>query len=205
VILPNSLNYDKVELNEETISINHSEGITTTNFTEINSLWTLENLEEKEILIRFKSLKNFIEEAEEVEKHTESSIENNFFGLLTLNQELDWYEVTKDEIEFSFTNTILEQLIKNFSKTEKLIPHLNEIEGRMIEEMLVLKNESWLEDGENELSKEELLREIKLYGINTYEDGSAELYYKANDLFWGHEIQTSVHNEQNYESSTIVG
>jgi len=59
--------------------------------------------------------------------------------------------------------------------------------------------------GESELSKDEFQKEIKLYGINTYEDGSAEIYYKANDLFWGHEIQTSIDNEQKYESSTIVG
>ena len=52
---------------------------------------------------------------------------------------------------------------------------------------------------------EEFRKEIKLYGVKTYEDGSAELYYKANDLFWGHEIHTSIDNRQNYESSTIVG
>lgn len=205
VILPNSLGYEKVELNDETITINHSDGITITNFKEINSLWTLENLEEYEILNRFNSLKNFIEEPQEVERHTESVIENHFFGQLMLNKELGWYEVSKDGIEFSFTNTALEQLTKNFEKIEELIPQLSDLEYKMIEEMLVLKNESWLEEGDKELFQEEFQKEIKLYGINTYEDGSAELYYKANDLFWGHEIQTSIDNEQKYESSTIVG
>jgi hypothetical protein len=205
VILPNSLDYQKVELNEETITINHSDGITITNFKEINSLWTLENLEQYEILNRFNSLKNFIEEPHEVERHTESSIENDFFGQLMLNKELDWYEVSKDGIEFSFTNTAFETLTKNFEKMEKLIPQLSDIENQMIEEMLALKNESWLEEGDNELSKDEFQKEIKLYGVNTYQDGSAEIYYKANDLFWGHEIQTSIDNEQKYESSTIVG
>ena len=205
VILPNSLDYEKVELSGETITINHSDGITITNFKEINNLWTFENLEESEILKRFNSLKNFIEEPQEVERHTESSIDNHFFGQLMLNEELDWYEVSKDGIEFSFTNAALEQLTKNFEKIEKLIPQLNDIEFKMIEEMLALKNESWLEEGDNELSQEEFQKEIKLYGINTFEDGSAELYYKANDLFWGHEIQTSIDNGLNYESSTIVG
>ncbi len=205
VILPNSLDYEKIELCGEIITINHSDGITITNFKEINNLWTFENLEESEILKRFNSLKNFIEEPQKVERHTESTIDNHFFGQLMLNQELDWYEVSKDGIEFSFTNTALEQLTKNFEKIEKLIPKLNDIEYKMIEEMLALKNESWLEEGDNELSKEEFQKEIKLYGINTYEDGSAEIYYKANDLFWGHEIQASIDKGQNYESSTIVG
>lgn len=205
VILPNSLDYQKVELNGETITINHSDGITITNFKEINNLWTLENLEESEILNRFNSLKNFIEEPQEVERHTESTIYNHFFGQLMFNSELNWYEVSKDGIEFSFTNTALETLTNNFEKIEKLIPKLIDIENQMIEEMLAIKNESWLEEGDNELSKDEFQKEIKLYGVNTYEDGSAEIYYKANDLFWGHEIQTSINNEQKYESSTIVG
>ena len=65
-------------------------------------------------------MKNFIEEPQEVERHTESSIDNHFFGQLMLNEELDWYEVSKDGIEFSFTNAALEQLTKNFEKIEKL-------------------------------------------------------------------------------------
>lgn len=205
VILPNSLDYQKVELNGETITIHHSGGITITNFREINSLWTLENLEESEILNRFNSLKNFIEEPQEVEMHTETSIDNYFFGQLILNPELDCYEVSKNGIEFSFTNTALEILTKNFEKIEKLIPQFSDIENQMIEEMLALKNESWLEERDNELLKDEFQKEIELYGVNTYEDGSTEMYYKAKDLFWGHEIQTSIDNEQRYESSTIVG
>ncbi len=205
VILPNSLDYVNVELSGEIITINHSEGITITNFKEINNLWTLENLQEFEILKRFNSLKNFLEEPKEVERYTESNINNHFFGQLMLNEELNWYKVFKDGIEFSFTNSALKQLTKNFEKTEKLITQLNDIELKMVEEMLTLKNESWLEEGDKAFSKEEFRKEIKLYAINTFEDGSAELYYKANDLFWGHEIQTSVDSVQNYESSTIVG
>jgi len=205
VILPNSLDYKKVELNEEVITINHSKGVTITNFKEINILWTLENFEESEILSRFKSLKNLLAEPNEVERYTESSIQNDFFGQLTLNQSLNWYEVTKDGIKFSFENASLELLKLNLGKIENLLSVLNAVEDKMIKEMLVLKNESWLVDGGKEVSKDEFQKEIKLYCINIYEDGSANLYYKANDLFWGHEIQTSVDNEQNYENSTIVG
>lgn len=205
VILPNSLDYKGLDLHGETISIIHAKGITITNFKEINSLWPVENLEEKEILNRFNSLSNFVEEPKVVEKHTESSIEDDYFGELRFNEELDWYEVTKDGIEFSFINTTLEQLTNNFKKIQKILPEINKIESSMIEEILVLKNNSWLEEEEKELSKEEFQKEIKLSSINTYEDGSAALYYKAKDLFWGHEIQTSIDPEQNYESSTLVG
>jgi hypothetical protein len=205
VILPNGLQYESLELNGEVISIHHSGGVTTTNFKEINSLWTIENLKEEEILKRFNSLVNFIEEPKLIERHTAKSIDDNFFGELILNEELDWYEVTKDGIEFSFRNTKLDKLTKSFRTTEKLFSQLNIITDKMIVEMLVLKNKSWLEDGDNELTKESFLKEIKLHAITIYEDGSTELYYKANELFLGHEILTSVSNEQNYESSTIVG
>jgi hypothetical protein len=205
VILPNSLKYESVELNGETIFINHSDGSTITNFQEINSLWTLENLMEKEILNRFKSLRNLVEESLEIEKHTSANIEDVYFGQLKLNIKLDWYEVIKDGIEFSFNNTTFDQITKNLRNTERLVSALDDIQKTMIQEMLALKNDNWLEDGETELSKEEFQKEIKIYGINTYEDGCSKMFYKANDLFWGHEIQISIDNEQNYKSSTIVG
>lgn len=205
VILPNSLNYHSVELKGETIIIKHSNGQTTTNFKEIKSLWTLEKFEEKEILNRFNSLKNFVEEPIEIKKSTKKSIEDDFFCQLKLNNKLDWYEVIKDKIEFSFVNTTVEQLNQNLKNTEKLIPILETIEDKMVEEMLALKNETWLEEGETKLSKDQFQKEIKINVVITYEDGSIEIYYNANDLFWGHEIQTSLDDKHNYKDSTLVG
>lgn len=102
IVLPNALNYEHVEWNGDVISIHHSNGITTTNFSEISSLWTFESLEEKEILNRFNSLTNSVEAPpQEIEKYLASSIEDDFFGHLQLNKELDRYEVTRDNIEFS--------------------------------------------------------------------------------------------------------
>ena len=205
VILPNSLTYERVELTGETISIHHSKGITTTNFKELDSLWTIEGLEEEEILNRFNSLTNFIEEPQEIKKFTESTLHDSFFGQLTLNRLLDSFEVTMNDIEFSFANTTLEQLSLNLRKTEQLIRSLQEISDLMTADMLKLKNKNWLEDGEDELSKNEFQKEISILGININEDGGVDIYYNANDLFSGHEIETTLDHEHHYEGSKIIG
>lgn len=202
IILPNTLNYKRLSLEGEEISNTHSEGLTITNIQEIDCLWTLE---EQEILFRFKSLKNVVQEVEEVEKSTEILLEDDFFGQLKFNEQLDWYEVEKEGVEFSFMNTTTEQLIDNFRKAQRLLPLFTKIERQMIEEMLALKNDSWLDDGEQELSHDDFQKEITLYNISIYEDGSAYFYYRANDLFWGHDIQTDIDEKHNYGSSTIVG
>lgn len=97
------------------------------------------------------------------------------------------------------------QLTENLRKTERLIPILDNIEEAMIEEMLILKNQGWLADGETELSRDQFKKKIKIYGINIYEGGDLEIYYKANDLFWAHEIQTTLDHEHAYLSSIVVG
>lgn len=205
VLLPSSLEFKKVELIGETLFIYHSNGLTTTNFKEINCLWTLHKLQEDEILNRFESLRNYVEPPRKVERHIASSIENDFFGKLTLNERLDWYEVSKDDISFSFYNTSLKNLTNNLEQARDLISLFDLIKNRMSEELLVLKNESWLEEGANELSLGEFKDEVNLYSVNIYQDGSSDLHYKANDLFWGHEIQTRIDKNNKYKSSTIAG
>ncbi len=205
VILPNDLKYERVELDGETLFIHHSKGITATNFKELNSLWTLENFSEEEILARFDALKNHTEKTEAVEKHRAVSIENDFFGLLKHNKALESFDVRKDDIDYSFSNTGFDQLQKNINNTFKLIEKLTIIENEMVDEMLVLKNDSWLEEGDDAISKTQFQKHIKLHSVSIYEDGSVELYYKANDLFWGHDVQTSLDHQYKYESSTLVG
>ena len=209
VILPNSLMYKKVELMNDIITIYHSRGITTTNFNEINCLWTLKNLSVQEIENRFNDLTNYIEKPQKIVKISENILEDKFFGKLIFNKDLDSFQTeinfNDKRISLSFINTSSDQMKLNLRKTSQLIPKLKGIGDSMIIETLLLKNENWLEEGEEEFSVDRFKKEINIYGINIFEDGSADIYYKANDLFWGHEIQVSIDNNYKYESSTIVG
>ncbi len=209
VIFPNSLTYEKVALKGDTITIFHSEGTTVTNFEELNSLWTFDNLSTQEILDQFNGLSNKRREVQPIKKITKKSLKDSFFGQLSLDKDLDSFiteHLFKDrKIELSFSNTTAEQMTSNLRRTEVLLTQLQEIEEAMIEEMLSLKNENWLDEGEAELTKSAFQKEVSIYGINIYEEGDTEIYYKANDLFWGHEIQVSLDDDNKYESSTLVG
>lgn len=209
VILPNSLEYKKVELIDDTIIIHNTKGVTITNFKEINCLWTLESLSEKEIEKRFNGLSNFIKNPTKINKISEDTFENVFFGELIMNSELDSFEIkktfNKQTINFSFVNTTNKQMALNLRKTENLIPQLEKIENLMIKDMLLLKNESWLEENEKYYSLKPFRNEIKIYAINVFEEGLTEIFYKANDLFFGHEILVDLDDENKYESSTLIG
>lgn len=206
IVLPNDLVYSRVELDGSILRIFHSDGVTETNFSEINKqLWVFEDLEEKEILKRFMSLCNFKSVQLEIKKHDAKTIDDSYFGKLIFNENTDCFEVTKNEVFYSFCNTVLDELKENFKKTEKLISRLDSVEKLMVNEMLPLKNNVWLNEDEEVLSTKDFQKEVKLHAVSVFTNGSAELYYQANDLFWGHEIQTKVDNKWEYKESTIVG
>lgn len=209
VLLPNDLNYKNVDLIENEIHIYHGEVKTITNFQEINQLWSFNKMRENEILKTFQSFKNEYTEKVKVEKQTIKAIETEFFGVLKLDSKIDSYTcnitVDNNEIQLSFSNIDKNQFDKNLLTTNNVLVKTQDIQDYMVDEMLKLKNDSWLEEGQNNFDKNKFSKEIKLYGLNIYEDGAIGFYYKAGDLFWGHEILTNVGSNGRYIDSTIVG
>lgn len=215
--LPNSLEFSKIEINEdETIIIHHSKGFTSTNTNELiekqgrlikkqGMLFYGDNRTEEELTNRFDSLCNEIFVPEKIEKHPEKSISNEFFGEFNFNDELDLYEVNYNGVMYSFYNTNLEQLIDNISNTEKLIPLIETLKNKMVDEMIVLKNNDWLQEDEEHISILKFKKEMKLYSIVIYDGGSIELYFQDNDMFYGHDIITYLDANHNYISSELFG
>jgi hypothetical protein len=60
-----------------------------------------------------------------------------------------------------------------------------------VERLLPLKNESWLGEGEPELTPAEFKKTMKLQSINVAGDGRFEFWHDDGTLFWGHAIQIS--------------
>jgi hypothetical protein len=209
VILPDALNYTRVELIGIEIHIYHGELKTITNFQEINKLWTLYKLSEEEILKTFQSFTNEYIERTTIEKQSVNAIETKDFGVLSLNKETDSYcsiiKFDRNEIQLSFSNIDKKQFYKNLTTAKKVFSKLGNIQENMINEMLKLKNDVWLEEEQNELNKNEFAKEIQFYGLNVYEDGTMQIYYRAGDLFWGHEIFTYVDSDGKYIDSKLVG
>lgn len=57
--------------------------------------------------------------------------------------------------------------------------------------LLELKNDSWLDEGEQPITREEFIRRMQLESITAYPEGAFEFWHHDGDLFWGHSILVS--------------
>lgn len=74
-----------------------------------------------------------------------------------------------------------------------------------VDELLPLKNESWLDDGDVELDQQEFTRRMKLESISVGSDDSFSFSFNDGDLFWGHQIAVSGTLTDGLESAEIQG
>lgn len=132
-------------------------------------------------------------------------------GKLTYNPRYEWYES-------SFTvNDQPVPLTLAYVAPPALAPQLAWVEQQlqarfwepmlaaMVEELLVLKNDAWLDEEEAELSQEEFQQRVSPSGLAFYADGSAAIYCNDGDLFLGHTIDISVAKDGSYQSAHLAG
>lgn len=209
VYLPNRLKYKSVEILSDIIIIDYINGETTTNFDELNMLRTFPKLSEDEILREYEKLSNKIIIPEIINRQNTSEIESGFFGVLKLDGIKETYET---EFEFrdvvitiSISNSTRETNRINLINAEHVFTEIEKDEEVMIHELCDLKNRSWLGEDEKSFELVELKEQIKLYGCDIYQNGSVSLYYKAGDLFLGHEVQMNFNSKGEYIDLSLIG
>ncbi|KHD37471.1 hypothetical protein NL50_04655 [Clostridium acetobutylicum] len=74
-----------------------------------------------------------------------------------------------------------------------------------VEKLLGLKNESWLEEDEEEITAEEFKKRMKLEAITVRPNGEFEFWHDDGDLFWGHSILISGDLNHGLEDADIPG
>lgn len=74
-----------------------------------------------------------------------------------------------------------------------------------VERLLELKNDSWLEDDEEELSRDDFISHMSLKEISVVENGDFDLWHDDGDLFWGHTILVSGNLERGLTDAGIHG
>jgi hypothetical protein len=62
------------------------------------------------------------------------------------------------------------------------------VEEFAVKELLSLKNDVWLRDGEPPLTATEFTKRMSLQSISVSTDGNLEFWYDDGDLFWDHAI-----------------
>ena len=59
-------------------------------------------------------------------------------------------------------------------------------------ELLALKNDFWLDEGESPLDAATFVGSLALSGVNAFPNGTFEVYFDDGDLFWGHSVRVDV-------------
>lgn len=74
-----------------------------------------------------------------------------------------------------------------------------------VDGLLELKNDTWLEDGETELSADEFKAKMVLEAITVEADGDVTFWHHDGGLFWGHSIQVCIDANDKCTSTDIPG
>lgn len=121
------------------------------------------------------------------------------FGDLVLDRSIGWFEGQAEwggkTVSLSFPGAEEESLDDAIKTAESLFSNeanwRERIESYAVKELLDLKNDTWLQEGESKLSAEQFISRMTLNSISILPDGGFEFWYDDGDLFWGHSIMVS--------------
>jgi hypothetical protein len=140
-------------------------------------------------------------------------VANDRFGDLTLNRSLGWFEAETEwndaPVRLSLRAADTERLTQVLPVAEKLWSDgaiwNKRVEDYAVEKLLRVKNDNWLEDGDQPLTSEEFKSHMSLDSITVDSDGSFEVWYSDGDLFWGHSILIRGSLEEGLYQADIAG
>lgn len=79
------------------------------------------------------------------------------------------------------------------------------IEERILKGLLELKNDTWLDEGEQVLSADDFLSRIDLESVVISRNGRFTFWYDDGDLFWGHSIEVRGDLKEGPKDAGIAG
>ncbi|SHG44110.1 DUF2262 domain-containing protein [Pedobacter caeni] len=217
--VPNNLTYTGLELRGKEVSIFTETETILTNVIELRrKMHFYGAFKEADLEETFKALNNEQYPTKTVSKPKakDKTIENEVLGTLIYNEETGQYESEYAGEDGSFqvgialtTPKKLEQLI-SFAAQQIREKTYKEMLLSMEAEMIELKNDVWIGEDENgqeeaPISVEEFRKRISISSIDFYEDGSASIYCKDDDVFFGHTIIVDVDEKGKYDSVTLAG
>ena len=130
------------------------------------------------------------------------TLQDEVLGTLTYDQQLGWYETTLGNFKLYLPceseREADESLNHARSFHQSRTRLIREAAAFGCESLVDLKNETWLDEGEEALSKETFVSRLSIEAVVVYPDGSVEFTFGDGDLFWGHVIQVS------YEDNVFV-
>lgn len=130
--------------------------------------------------------------SEELQKPV--TFEDSMFGTFTLDRGIEQFEaevVWDGELVFLYLSEIeeVQEILKTaYAIYEEQDEWNSRIKNYAVQELLLLKNESWIDDDEVELSPDEFKARMVLESITVNPNGLFEFCYDDGGIFWGHSI-----------------
>ncbi|MEH1895237.1 MAG: DUF2262 domain-containing protein [Nostoc sp.] len=139
-------------------------------------------------------------------------IKHELLGYLRYDSEFDWYE---SQVIFYETQLPISLSIDDNDKVESaldraicIVPELKHYaksaKEYAVEQLLKLKNETWLDEGDK-ITSEEFKSRIILEGLVFLPEGKVEFYYNDGNLFFGHCIIIKMDKNNYFVDASIHG
>jgi hypothetical protein len=135
------------------------------------------------------------------------------FGQLKLDRRVNWYTVEAEwngtivalnlSLDDSGTVDATLQTARALWKNQK--EWTKRIEDYAVQELLPLKNESWLDEDEAELTADQFKARMALESVTVASDGSFDFWHNDGNLFCGHSIQISGNLSEGPTDADIPG
>jgi len=138
--------------------------------------------------------------------------ESATLGKFELDRRLDWYE-GKTDWNGKLIDVFLSGELEKLDNTEKnailIVQNQKDWDNYMKEkicnELLTLKNDSWLEEDEKPLTVDEFISKIYLESITVNNTDDFQMCFNDGDIFWGHAITVETDLLKNIEDIGIAG
>lgn len=83
--------------------------------------------------------------------------------------------------------------------------NINNVKLFAATQLIELKNDVWLAENEFPISEKDFMNAIELESALAFSEGSFEVYFNDNDVFWGHSIRVDVDEKYDLNDAAIVG
>lgn len=139
--------------------------------------------------------------------------DDRILGTLTLDRALDWFAGKASWRGHQVSVYLQTKDLRHFQKALRAAHSLwkaqaawdRRVREFAVQELLELKNERWLSEGESKVTARQFKERMRLTSISVSPDGSFEFSHDDGDLFWDHEILVKGRLSKGLTGATISG